>query len=80
MSLRARLSLILILSTGLIWVSAMGWINSSTRAQVQTVLDARLEESANMLGSLIREGGVTFTEPFVPKVTGSVGDGLNRQL
>ena len=49
MSLRARLSLILILSTGLIWVSAMVWINSSTRAQVQTVLDARLEESANML-------------------------------
>lgn len=80
MSLRTRLFLILILSTGLIWVSAMVWINSSTRAQVQTVLDARLEESANMLGSLIREGGLTFTEPFVPKVTSLGSDGLNRQL
>ncbi|WP_405401254.1 ATP-binding protein [Paracoccus sp. Ld10] len=80
MSLRTRLSLILILSTGLIWVSAMVWINSSTRAQVQTVLDARLEESANMLGSLIREGGVTFTEPFVLEDTSAGGDDPNRLL
>jgi two-component system sensor histidine kinase QseC len=69
MSLRARLFLILIVSTGLIWMAAVIWINVSTRTQVQTVLDARLEESARMLGSLIRDGGMTFAVPSSPQIT-----------
>lgn len=53
MSIKLRLFLILILATGAIWLSAVVWIERSTRAEVERVLDARLAESANMVNSLI---------------------------
>ena len=52
-SMRARLFLILIAATGLVWMSATAWVYLSTRAEVEHVLDARLMEAARMVSSLI---------------------------
>lgn len=57
-SIRTRLFLILLAATGVVWLSALLWIQHSTRAEVQHVLDRRLQESARMVASLIaRQGG-----------------------
>lgn len=59
-SIRTRLFLILLAATGVLWLSAVLWIQHSTRAEVQHVLDRRLQESARMVASLIaRQGGVS---------------------
>lgn len=55
-SIRTRLFSILIITTGLVWLSAVTWIFFSTRAQVEHVLDARLMESARMVSSLVGNG------------------------
>ncbi|WP_457587518.1 ATP-binding protein [Ensifer canadensis] len=52
-SIRARLFFILLLTTGLMWLSATLWIFFSTRAEVEQVLDARLMEAAKMVSSLV---------------------------
>ncbi|MHB1101569.1 MAG: ATP-binding protein [Devosia sp.] len=52
-SIRARLFVILIATTGLVWLSAVGWIFVSTRAEVEQVLDARLSEAGRMVSSLV---------------------------
>jgi len=52
-SIRARLLLILLLTTGIAWLSAAAWIYTNTQKQVEHVLDARLEESARMVSSLM---------------------------
>ncbi len=52
-SIRARLFIILIITTGIVWMSAIAWIYLSTRAQVEHALDARLIEAARMVSSLI---------------------------
>lgn len=57
-SLRKRLFAILVLATGLIWLCALLWIQHSTRAEINHVLDRRLEESAHMVASLIARQGV----------------------
>lgn len=54
-SLRLRLFVILLVTTGVVWFSAVGWIFFSTRAQVEKVLDARLREAARMVDSLITD-------------------------
>ena len=54
-SLRLRLFVILLVATGIIWLSAVGWIYFSTRQQVEKVLDARLREAAHMVDSLITD-------------------------
>ena len=54
-SLRLRLFVILLVATGIIWLSAVGWIYFSTRQQVEKVLDARLREAAHMVNSLITD-------------------------
>src|SRR5690606_29960205 len=56
-SIRKRLFVILLVATGIIWLSAMGWIQHSTRVEVGHVLDRRLQESARMVASLIRRNG-----------------------
>ncbi|WP_457941227.1 ATP-binding protein [Mesorhizobium sp. 10J20-29] len=53
--MRARLLLILLLTTGAIWLSAAAWIYWSTQARVEQVLDARLREAARMVDSLITD-------------------------
>jgi two-component system sensor histidine kinase QseC len=52
-SIRARLFAILLVTTGIVWVSAIVWIYLSTKAEVERVLDARLTEAARMVSSLI---------------------------
>lgn len=52
-SIRNRLFLILLTTTGIIWLCAIGWIYLNTRAEVERVLDARLIEAARMVSSLI---------------------------
>lgn len=51
--MKVRLFLILVLTTGVVWLSAISWIFLSTRAEVERVLDARLLEAANMVSSLL---------------------------
>ncbi|WP_323718115.1 sensor histidine kinase [Paracoccus aminovorans] len=59
-SIRRRLLIILLAGTGAIWLSAVIWIQHSTRTEVGHVLDRRLQESAQMVASLIRRnGGIT---------------------
>lgn len=53
MSIRLRLILALVLATGLVWLSAFLWIETSTRGKVEQVLDARLAELARMVSSLL---------------------------
>lgn len=57
-SLRARLFLLLLVATGLVWASAVAWIYVSTQAQIERVLDARLSEAATMVHSLMAGQGV----------------------
>ena len=52
-SISKRLFLILVLTTSLVWLSAVVWIFLSTRAEVERVLDARLMEAGRMVASLI---------------------------
>jgi two-component system sensor histidine kinase QseC len=52
-SISKRLFLILVLTTGLVWLSAVVWIFLSTRAQVERVLDARLMEAGRMVSSMV---------------------------
>lgn len=51
-SLKARLFLILVTATGLIWLAATCWIYVGTTREVESVLDARLQEAARMVLSL----------------------------
>lgn len=58
-SIRRRLFVVLLVATGAIWLSAVFWIQQSTRTEVGNVLDRRLQESAQMVASLIeRNGGI----------------------
>jgi two-component system, OmpR family, sensor histidine kinase QseC len=57
-SLQTRLFLILVTATGLIWLFAIGWIYVGTRHEVEGVLDARLQEAARMVASLVPVKGV----------------------
>lgn len=59
MSLRARLSIILLLSTGLVWASAVGWIYLRSQAELEHVLDTRLQEAARMVSSLVTAAGTS---------------------
>jgi len=69
-SIRTRLFVILLAATGLVWLSAVIWIQHSTETQVGQVLDRRLEESARMVASLIgRNQGVV-----TPHTADMVGD------
>ena len=56
-SIRRRLLIILLAGTGAIWLCAVIWIQQSTRTEVGHVLDRRLQESAQMVASLIRRNG-----------------------
>jgi two-component system sensor histidine kinase QseC len=82
-SLRLRLFAILVLATGLLWVSAVVWIDIGTRREVEHVLDTRLQEAARMVDSLVGSadggrGAVATVDPLLggppPK------EGYTRQL
>ena len=77
-SLRARLSGILLLATGLIWLSAVVWIYFGSRNEVEQVLDTRLQEAARMVTSLVRPVG-TGASDGTPGVFAPPG-GYERQI
>ena len=54
-SIRARLLVVLLGSTGLVWFLAVVWIYFSTQAELERVLDARLMEAARMVDSLLTD-------------------------
>ncbi|MFC5386521.1 ATP-binding protein [Aquamicrobium segne] len=58
-SISKRLFIILVLTTSLVWLSAVAWIYLSTRAEVERVLDARLMEAGRMVSSLIVSQEIT---------------------
>ncbi|MFC3207598.1 ATP-binding protein [Aquamicrobium soli] len=58
-SLRRRLFVLLMVATGAIWLCAVGWIYMSSRAELQHVLDTRLQEAARMVHSLVASGNVS---------------------
>lgn len=80
-SLRKRLFIILVAATGVIWLSAVAWIYVGSRAQLEHVLDTRLQEAARMVGSLVAGGNMTATGAIasVPGMSGAQG-GYERQL
>ena len=80
MSIRLRLFLILTLTTSAIWLSAILWINGSTRAQVERVLDARLAESANMVSSLISDQRIAVSGGTPATISVPVDPDYSRQL
>jgi two-component system sensor histidine kinase QseC len=61
-SLRIRLFAILLLATGLIWLSAMAWIYLGSKREVERVLDNRLQEAARMVSSLVGAVGETDSD------------------
>ena len=81
MSIRLRLILILTLATTAVWLSAVLWINISTRAQVERVLDARLSEAANMVSSLMADRRIALNDAAAGATIALPSDGgYSRQL
>lgn len=84
-SIRARLFLILIVTTGFVWLSAVVWIYFSTQAQVEKVLDARLQEAARMVDSLIADRRIDVASAVKmavdqPDTFETAGHDYDRQL
>ena len=81
-SLRARLFLILVAATGLIWLAAAAWIYLGTKAELERVLDTRLQEAARMVSSLVRDAGASAPAAIAatPQVSADEPGGYERQL
>lgn len=80
-SMRTRLFAILILITGLVWLSAVAWIFFSTGAQLERVLDARLMEAARMVNSMVTRRALGAGEGVVtPQIEMETHEAYNRQL
>lgn len=58
-SLRRRLFFMLIAATGFVWLGAATWIYLRTKVEIEHVLDARLQEAARMVDSLVASGEIT---------------------
>lgn len=75
-SLRRRLFLILLAATSAIWLCAVAWIYLGSRSELEHVLDARLQEAARMVHSLVAGGNIAAaTRPLMPPP-----EGYERQL
>lgn len=60
-SITARLYGLILLATGVVWLSGMAWIYADSSKELERVLDARLEEATRMVGSLIESADVRVT-------------------
>lgn len=80
-SLRTRLFLILVATTGVIWLAAAAWIYLGTKAELERVLDTRLQEAARMVASLARDddGSAQSAIGAAPQAVQSAG-AYERQL
>ena len=80
-SIRSRLFMILMITTGVVWMSAIVWIYLSTRAEVERVLDARLIEAARMVSSLITSQEIDPKRAAqIPTVEPALHASYDRQL
>jgi len=80
-SIRGRLFMILMITTGVVWMSAIAWIYFSTKAEVERVLDARLTEAARMVSSLITSQEIDTRKAGSPPATITVPHvAYDRQL
>ncbi len=79
-SISRRLFLILTLTTGLVWLSAVAWIYLSTRAEVERVLDARLVEAGRMVSSLIVRQETDPSHAITPDLQLRTHGSYDRQL
>lgn len=80
-SLRARLFLILVATTGVIWLAATIWIYLGTKRELEHVLDTRLQEAARMVSSLVRDdGGAADAAIATTAPAGTGTNGYERQL
>lgn len=85
-SMRLRLSAMLLLATGLIWLSAVVWLQYSTRAQIERVLDSRLAEAGHMVSSLLSGQGLAHAVQLDAEGSLALPDfryfegGIERQL
>lgn len=68
-SLRGRLFAILLTATGLIWLSAVIWIYAGTRAELEHVLDTRLQEAARMVNSLVASAEMPTPTTILPNLS-----------
>lgn len=59
-SLRRRLFAILVAATGIIWLCGILWIFVGAKAELEHVLDTRLQEAARMVDSLVAQNGPAF--------------------
>ncbi|WP_371420850.1 ATP-binding protein [Tardiphaga sp.] len=76
--MKGRLFSVLVAATGLIWASASVWIFFQTRAQVEHVLDTRLQEAARMVSSLASANpSIASGDGLLPD---SPGTNYDRQL
>lgn len=76
-SLRRRLFLLLISATAVIWICAVGWIYFANRADLEHVLDTRLQEAARMVHSMVANSNLEAGD----EAAASVADfTYNRQL
>ncbi|EKS31247.1 ATP-binding protein [Afipia felis] len=66
-SLRIRLSLVLLVATGFVWLFASAWIYSESNAEIERVLDTRLQESARMVASLVMPSNASDVDRLVAK-------------
>lgn len=64
-SLRKRLFMMLAVATSLIWLGAAGWIYLQTRKEIEHVLDARLQEAARMVSSLVANSQVAQSQGVI---------------
>ena len=82
-SLRARLFLVLVVTTGAIWLAATVWIYLGTKRELERVLDTRLQEAARMVSSLVRDDGGAAPAAIaaMPQVGANAAEsGYERQL
>lgn len=80
-SLRARLSLLLLLATGAIWLCAALWIYTQSKAEVERVLDARLQEAARMVASIASPTSPADLDRQMPGgASGALSGNYERQL
>ncbi len=61
-SLRRRLFVILVVATGLIWLCGILWLLGGAKAEIERVLDNRLQEAARMVDSLVARSGSGFVD------------------
>ncbi|WP_138933460.1 ATP-binding protein [Roseovarius arcticus] len=75
-SIRIRLFIVLVVATGIVWLSAFAWVQQSTRTKVERVLDARLAEAGQMVSSLISDQRIDVARTASAFADAATGDAL----